>query len=144
MRRIPFIIPALAFGSMMAIAACGTRTTVHPASSPARSYDPVCLEGVAVYDDFASVPHDYQEIAFITAEQNAVYTDKSQMITTMRKRAGERGGNGLVVNTINADKSAAKLIGEALGGGSAEREGTAMAIYMPSDTMRVKEACGRS
>lgn len=139
MKRSFFIIAAV-IGSA-ALGACSTHTNANPTMS-ARAFAPVCVEGVAVYQNFGEVPHDYQEVAFITAEQNSVYNDKTEMITDMRKKAGEQGGNGLVINSISASKSTVKQIGEALGTNSAEREGRAVAIYMPADAKRVKNACG--
>jgi len=137
------LTPAILLGGAVLMSACATRTTVKPTAA-SRSYSPICVEGVAVYDDFSTVPYDYYEVAYITAEQNAVYTDKGQMISVMRKRAGEQGGNALVVNSVNNTKTGVKLLGAALGGNSADREGKAVAIYMPGDTMRVKNSCGKA
>jgi hypothetical protein len=136
------IFPVMILSGATLLSACATRTNVQPTAS-SRSFSPVCSEGVAVYDDFTSVPFDYYEVAYITAEQNSVYTDKGQMVTAMRKRAGEQGGNALVVNSVSNSKSSVKLLGAALGANSADRQGKAVAIYMPSDTMRVKNACGK-
>lgn len=124
-------------------AACATRTTVQPTAA-SRSYDPVCQQGVAVYDNFGEVPYDYYEVAYITSEQNAVYTDKAAAVQAMQKRAGEQGGNGLVVNQLGSTKATVKLLGAALGGADANRKGVAVAIYMPGDSMRVKNACGKA
>jgi hypothetical protein len=134
---------ALVAGAGLVMAACGTRTQTFP-TTLSRSFDPVCDEGVAVFNDFSEVPYDYYEVAFITSEQNAVYTDKGQMVTAMRKRAGEQGGNGLVVASSGNTKTGIKILGGALGTNSAEREGKAVAIYMPGDELRVKNACGKS
>lgn len=141
MRRSSLLIPALLLSGATLIGACATRTTTRPTAAT-RSYAPVCAEGVAVYNDVSTVPYDYYEVAFITAEQNPVYTDTSQMTMAMRKRAGEQGGNGLVINSISTTKATVKLLGAALGASSAERKGKAVAIYMPADSMRVKSACG--
>lgn len=139
MKHTFLLLPAL----LLMSGACATRTTTNVAPIR-RGYSPVCLEGVAVFNDFSSVPYDYREVAYITAEQNPVYTDSTQMVNAMRKRAGEQGGNALVLNSIHNDKSTVKLIGEALGTGSADQKGKAVAIYMPADSARVKDACGRS
>lgn len=127
----------------VALTACGTRTQTYP-TALSRSFDPVCAEGVAVFDDFTNVPYDYYEVAFITGEQNAVYTDKGQMVSVMRKRAGEQGGNALVVASTGNTKTGIKLLGASLGANSADRQGKAVAIYMPADSLRVKNACGQS
>jgi hypothetical protein len=132
----------LLIGATTLVSACATRTTVQPTSA-SRSFSPVCAEGVATFDDFSSVPSDYYEVAYVQAEQNAVYTDKGKMVTEMRKRAGEQGGNALVVNSVTNTKVGVKVLGAALGGNSAERQGKAVAIYIPADSMRVKNACGK-
>lgn len=127
----------------MTLSACGrTRTTVQP--TPAnRSFDPVCVNGVAVFSEFSRVPYDYYEVAFITSQGNSVYTDNSDALNALRKRAGEQGGNAIVVNSLRVKGSAIKTIGAALGANDAERTGKSVAIYMPADSLRVKNACGR-
>lgn len=143
MNTTRFALSSILLGGVTLLGACATRTTVQPTAS-SRSYSPVCAEGVATYDDFTSVPADYYEVAYITSEQNSVYTDKSKMMSEMRKRAGEQGGNALVVNSVTSARQGVKLLGAALGANSADRQGKAVAIYIPSDTMRVKNACGKS
>jgi len=143
MRQKHLLFPTALCAAAMLLGGCHTRTHVEPTVA-SRSFSPTCTEGVVVYDDFTTVPYDYYEVAFITAEQNAVYTDKAQMVEAMKKRAAEQGGNALVVNSVSNTKSGIKLLGAALGANSAERQGRAVAIYMPADSMRVKNACGKS
>lgn len=142
MKRLSLFLTAIIF-AVLTVAACATKTKTLPTSS-ARAYDPVCTEGVAVYNDFDAVPYDYREVAFIMSDQSSVYSDKDKMIADMRKQAGDQGGNGLVINSIHSDKSTVKIIGEALGTGSSDRKGRAVAIYMPGDSARVRIACGHS
>lgn len=123
-------------------AACGTRTAVQPTAA-SRSFDPTCANGVAVYQSFNEVPYDYYEVAFIKTEQNAVYTSENAAVDAMKKRAAEQGANAVVINSLGATGGTAKRIGAALGTGDAQRNGMAVAIYMPADSMRVKNACGR-
>jgi hypothetical protein len=133
----------MACAAAVAVGACGTRTTVQPTPAT-RAFDPVCLEGVAVYDDFSKVPYDYYEVAFIQSEGNSVYTSDSDARNAMRTRAGEQGGNAVVINSIQVKDSPAKIIGAAVGGNTADRAGKAVAIYMPGDSLRVKNACGHA
>lgn len=126
-----------------ALGACGTRTTVQP--TPAnRSFDPVCVNGVAQFDNFSRVPYDYYEVAFISSQGNSVYNGKGDALLAMRKRAGEQGGNAIVVNSLRVKASPMKVIGAALGADDAERTGRSVAIYMPADSLRVKNACGHA
>ena len=43
---------------------------------------------------------------------------------------------------LGATHATVKVVGAALGSSDAERKGRAIAIWMPSDTARVREACG--
>lgn len=136
-------IACAAVAATVAIGACGTRTTVQPTPA-SRSFAPVCVEGVAVFNDFTTVPYDYYEVAFIQSEGNSVYTGTGDALLAMRKRAGEQGGNAIVVNSLRTQAGPVKLLGAALGANSADRNGRAVAIYMPADSMRVKNACGHT
>lgn len=134
-------IRLLGIAGAITLGACGTRTTVQP--TPAnRSFDPVCVEGVAVFDDFGRVPYDYYEVAFIQSEGNSVYNGAGDALLAMRKRAGEQGGNAIVVNSLAVKANTVKVIGAVLGGNGADRNGKSVAIYMPGDSLRVKNACG--
>ncbi len=141
MTRTRYTLLAACAG-MTALAACGTRTTVHP--TPAnRSFDPVCVDGVAVFDDFSKVPYDYYEVAFITSSSNGVYAGNGDALLAMRKRAGEQGGNAIVVNSLRVKATPIKILGAAVGASDADREGKSVAIFMPGDSLRVKNACGK-
>lgn len=131
-----------ACAAVIALGACGTRTTVQPTPA-SRSFDPVCVEGVAVFNDFSRVPYDYYEVAFIQSEGNSVYNGQGDALLAMRKRAGEQGGNAIVVNSLKVKASPIKVLGAALGTSDAERTGKSVAIFMPADSMRVKNACGK-
>lgn len=128
--------------AMVAFGACATRTTVKPTAA-SRSFDPVCVDGVAVFDDFSKVPYDYYEVAFVQSEGNSLYTGNGDALLAMRKRAGEQGANAIVVNSIAVNSSPVKDLGAALGGGDADRKGKSVAIFMPGDSLRVKNSCGK-
>lgn len=140
--QMPRGLAALVVSSVL-LGACATRTTVTPTAAT-RSFDPVCVAGVAVFDDFSKVPYDYYEVAFIQSESNSVYTGQGDALLAMRKRAGEQGGNAIIVNSLNATGAPVKVLGAVLGSGDADRKGKSVAIYMPGDSLRVKNACGRS
>jgi hypothetical protein len=61
----------------------------------------------------------------------------------MRNKAASVGANGLIINSLGATHATVKVIGAAVGGNDAERNGQAVAIWMPSDTARVRDACGK-
>ncbi|MEA2764858.1 MAG: hypothetical protein QOK07_1262 [Gemmatimonadaceae bacterium] len=113
------------------------------ATNPALSLSPTCTDAVAAYGDRDQVPYDYYEVALVTAEGNSVYTGNGDLLKAMRSNAASVGANGLVINSLGATHATVKIIGAAVGGNDADRKGQAIAIWMPSDTARVREACGK-
>jgi hypothetical protein len=124
------------------LAACATRAAI-VATNPAVSLSPTCTDAVAAYQDREHVPYDYYEVALITARGNSVYTGNGDLLKAMRGKAASVGANGLVINALGATHATVKVIGAALGSNDADRKGQAIAIWMPSDTVRVREACGK-
>jgi hypothetical protein len=96
-----------------------------------------------VYQDREHVPYDYYEVALITARGNSVYTGNGDLLKALRSKSASVGANGLVITSLGATHATVKVIGAAVGGNDAERKGQAIAIWMPSDTARVREACGK-
>jgi hypothetical protein len=124
------------------LTACGTHSGI-VATNPALSLSPTCTDAVAAYGDRDQVPYDYYEVALVTAEGNSVYTGNGDLLKAMRSNAASVGANGLVINSLGATHATVKIIGAAVGGNDADRKGQAIAIWMPSDTARVREACGK-
>jgi hypothetical protein len=131
-----------ALAILIALMACGTHAAI-VATSPALSLAPTCTDAVAAYADRDHVPYDYYEVALVTAEGNSVYTGNGDLLKAMRSKAASVGANGLIVNSLGATHATVKVIGAAVGASDAERKGHAIAIWMPSDTVRVREACGK-
>jgi hypothetical protein len=96
---------------------------------------------VRVYPGHDHVPYDYYEIALISAEGNSVYSGNGDLLKSIRNQAASLGSNGVVVDSLRASHATVKILGAALGGNDADRKGQAVAIWMPSDTARVREAC---
>ena len=132
---VPFVVCALT--------ACGARARV-VATNPGLSLAPTCADAVRVFANSEHVPYDYYEVALITAEGNSVYTGAGDLLKSIRKRAAAVGANGIVIDALGATHATVKVVGAALGGNDADRKGRAIAIWMPSDTARVREACGSS
>jgi hypothetical protein len=124
------------------LAACGARSRIVE-TNPALSLSPTCADAVPVYPDQEQVPYDYYEVALITAEGNSVYNGNGDLLKAIRNKAAEVGANGVVVNSLGATHATVKVIGAAVGGKDADRKGRALAIWMPSDTARVREACSK-
>jgi hypothetical protein len=123
------------------LSACGTRAHV-VARNPALALAPSCSNAVTVFPSPDKVTYDYYEVALITAEANSVYNGNGDILKSVRKQAASVGANGVVVDSLGASHATVKILGAALGGKDAERKARAIAIWMPSDTARVREVCG--
>ena len=124
---------------LAAMTACGARSHI-VARNPTLTLAPTCADAVRVYSS-DEVPYDYYEIALISAEGNSVYTGNGDLLKSVRNQAASVGANGVVVDSLRATHATVKVLGAALGGRDAERKAQAIAIWMPSDTARVREAC---
>jgi hypothetical protein len=131
---------AIAMLALVSMTACGARTRI-VATNAAISLAPTCADAVPVYPDNAHVPYDYYEVALITTEGNSVYNGNGDLLKEIRNKAAGLGANGVVVDSLDATHATVKIIGAAVGASDAERKGRAVAIWMPSDTVRVREAC---
>ena len=141
---MPLILPRFVASIAILVAFTGCRTQASiVATNPALSLSPTCTDAVAAYADRGRVPYDYYEVALVTARGNSVYTGNGDLLKAMRTQAASVGANGLVVNSLGATHATVKVIGAAVGGNDADRKGQAIAIWMPSDTARVREACGK-
>jgi hypothetical protein len=119
---------------------CGARAHIE-ARNPAVTLAPTCADAVPVYASTGDVPYDYYEVALITAEGNSVYTGNGDLLKSVRNQAASVGANGVVVDSLHATHATVKVLGAVVGGNDAERKARAIAIWMPSDTARVREAC---
>jgi hypothetical protein len=121
--------------------ACGARAHI-VARNPVLALAPTCPNAVKVFPSPDHVTYDYYEIALITAEANSVYNGNGDILKSVRKQAASVGANGVVVDSLGATHATVKILGAALGAKDAERKARAIAIWMPSDTARVREVCG--
>jgi hypothetical protein len=124
-----------------ALTACGARARI-VATNPALALAPTCSNAVSAYPDAAHVPYDYYEVALITAEGNSAYNGNGDLLKSIRSQAARLGANAVIVDALGATHNTVKVVGAVLGSNDAERKGRAIAIWMPSDTARVREACG--
>jgi hypothetical protein len=132
---------AFAIG-MTIVGGCHSRAHA-VATNPVIALSPTCLEAVPVYGDSHLVPYDYYEVALITGEGNSAYVGNGELLKAMRGKAAAAGANGLILNNLSASHATVKVIGAVLGGKDADRKGKAIAIWMPSDTARVRAVCGK-
>ena len=128
---------ALAVGS----ACAGVKKTTTDLN-PSVNRRSTCANAIAVYNSRADVPYDYYELAWIEASGNSVWTTDNQLQTQIRNGAAKVGANAVIVNPVTQSKSTVKILGEAIGANSATAKASALAIYMPRDAARVRQACG--
>jgi hypothetical protein len=132
---VPLVIVTLS------ASACGVRTKTTEVSPVTRAA--TCDEAVDVYTSRSAVPHDYYELAWISAEGNSVYTTEGKIVDQIRKKAADVGANAIIVNDFTTTGATAKVVGAALGSASADTKTSALAIYMPAEAERVTLKCGK-
>lgn len=96
---------------------------------PAQNRPPVPADQVVVYRTADQVPRDYEEIALLNAEGSTTWTNEANMIEAMKKKAGQYGANGIILDAISEPGAGAKVAGAFLGV-SVDRKGKAVAIYV--------------
>ncbi len=133
----------LGIATAAVLAGCGVKTTTTNVVPNAGNRAATCEAVVTTYDSRADVPSDYYELAFIQAEANSVYTTDKKIEQTIIKRAAEAGATAIIANPVTESKVGVKVLGEALGTGSASSKATALAIYLPADAGRVTQLCGK-
>ena len=127
--------------ALTALGACHARTKVLSESPASVSLAPVCYQAVTVYDSYGDVIADYREVALLETQGNSVWTRDSDLRQSMQKKAAELGANAIIVDPTTHTKETVKLIGAAVGTGDADRKGKAVAIFIPADEQRVRNAC---
>jgi hypothetical protein len=124
------------------LAACGVKTkTTELAGGGNRPA--TCEAVIEGYDSRADIPADYYEVGFIEAEANSVYTTDKKINDQIKKKAAQMGATAIIVNPVSEAKSGVKVLGEALGTGSASSKASALAIYIPAQAPRVTQLCGK-
>ncbi len=122
------------------VTGCATRSSI-VARNTELALAPTCADAVTVFPGREKVPYDYYEVAIIAAEGNSVYTGNGDLLRTARNQAAGVGANGLVLDSLTATHATVKVLGAAVGAKDAERKARAIAIWMPSDTARVRKVC---
>jgi len=109
----------------------GASTVVRPA---------VPAEGVALYRVAAQVPGPYEEVALLNSSGDSAFTDEAKMFESMKKKAGEMGANGVILDALTEPGSGAK-VAAAIFGVSAQRKGKALAIWVfPAGTQPTSQS----
>nr|CAP48949.1 putative integron gene cassette protein [uncultured bacterium] len=98
----------------------GATTNARPALLPNQ---------VALYRIASQVPGQYEEVALLNSAGDSGFTDEAKMFASMKKKAGELGANGVILDAVSEPSAGAK-VAAAIFGVSAQRKGKAIAIYI--------------
>lgn len=118
---LPLLVPVL-------VAACvRTNATVLNAAPGAAVRPKLVPTQVRIFRTAAQVVGPYEEVALLNSTSGSGLGE-NRMLESMRKKAGELGANGIILDAISEPSAGAKIAGAFLGTG-AERKGKAVAIY---------------
>ena len=104
------------------------------------SYQKICPDGVMLFTSSERVPGPYTEVALLNSAGESSWTTEQGMMHSQQQKAAQLGANGIIVGDTREPNAGTKIIGSLLGTG-AERKGKAVAIFIPSDTLRVQRVC---
>src|SRR5688500_10484967 len=74
-------------------------------------------EQVLIYRTADQVSGRYEEIAILHSEGDASWTNEEAMYRSMRKKAGEMGGNAIILDALSEPSAGAKIAGAFFGTG---------------------------
>lgn len=117
---------------LISTACVSTNATMLNPSPVARA--PVAADQVRIYRTAAQVTGRYEELALLNATGEASWTNEQAMLESMRKKAGELGANGIILDAVTEPGAGAKVAAAFLGVG-AERKGKALAIFVFPDSL---------
>jgi hypothetical protein len=90
-------------------------------------------EQVRIYRIANQVGSRYEEVALLSATGESNWTNERRMLESMRKKAGEIGANGVILDAVTEASAGAKVVGAIFGVGS-QRKGRAVAIFVYPDS----------
>lgn len=123
-----------------ALSGCATKAQIVARNSEL-ALAPTCADAVTVFPGRDKVPYDYYEVALIAAQANSVYVGNGDLLKSVRNQAASVGANGVVLDSLVATHATVRVLGAAVGANDAQRKAHAIAIWMPSDTARVRKTC---
>jgi hypothetical protein len=125
-----------------ASAACGVKKQTTEISAGSVGRAATCEGAIVTYDTRSFVPGDYYELGWVEAEANSVWTTDNKLQENIRNGAAKLGATAVIINPVEQSKTTYKVLGEAVGASSATAKASALAIYVPMDAERVRQACG--
>lgn len=115
-------------GLSILLSACVSTNAVRLGAAPARA--PVAESQVVIYRTADQIPGKYEEVALLNSTAEASWTNEEKMYNSMRKKAGQLGANGILLDAMSEPSAGAKVAAAVLGVGGAQRKGKAIAIYV--------------
>lgn len=94
---------------------------------------PVAPDQVRIYRTAAQVTGKYEELALLNSTGESSWTNEQAMLESMRKKAGELGANGVILDAVTEPGAGAKVAAAFLGVG-VQRKGKALAIFVLPDS----------
>lgn len=133
-KRLPLVVGTIVLAT--AVAAC-VSTNVTTLVAPEK-YPPVSADSVQVFfseQEIRDKGYEFERVALIYATGSAEYTSESGMVNKLRREAGKRGANGIILEPIREPGAGAKIVGALLGTGT-QRKGQVVAVrwWVPSDS----------
>lgn len=113
--------------SAMALTACVTVQSTRLGAGVI--HPPVTPDTVAIYRTADQVHGHYEEVALLSAAGDYNGTSEEGMYKEMRKKAGQMGANGIILDSITEPSTGAKIANVLLFT-SAQRTGKAVAIFV--------------
>ena len=137
--------------STLGLAACHSVSTNATLIDPTAHLARTCPAAVKLFTTPDRVQQPYHEVALLSSRGKTSYSSEDDMIKSMREKAARVGANGIILSGIDEPSAMAKIAGQVaqvavdaagmFGDISAERNGRAMAIYVPADSARTITAC---
>lgn len=129
MARRLFLLAAL----LLTTACVRTNATLLNPSPVARPK--VAPSAVRIYRTADQVGRPFEEIALLNSTGESNLTDENDLFESMRKKAGELGANGVILDAVNEASAGAKVAAAIFGTGT-QRKGRAIAIYVLPDSSK--------
>ena len=92
------------------------------------NHPPVPAEQVTVYSATDQIPGRYEDVAVLVASVEHRPETETEMLSSMRRKAGELGANAILVHAL--DGRTRGEVARALAGVNTVRKGTAIALYV--------------
>ena len=127
----------LSLAFVLALTGCVT-TNAARLGTATENRPPVPAEQVSLYRLASHVPGRYEEIALLNSSGDSGFTNEAGMFESMRKKAGEMGANGVILDAVSEPGHGAK-VAAAIFGVSAQRKGKAIAIWVFPGTTPLAE-----